>query len=137
MAAITSAVIVGVTAVASYTQQRKAAKAQARANRAEQRRADIANARERRSAVRNARVARASIESQGALSGLYGSSSVAAAQANVTSDTSANLSFLDQNIALSEEASRANQQAADYMSRAAGYEALGSLAGKAGKTYGG
>lgn len=136
MAAITFAVVAAAATVASYQQQRKAAKAQARATRAQQRQADLANARERRNAVRNARVQRASVESQGALSGLYGSSSVAASQANVTSDTNSNLSFLDQNAALSEEASQANQQAADYMSRAQGYADLAKVAGGAGKQYG-
>lgn len=137
MAAITLGVLAVAGTVASYNQQRKAAKAQARANAAEQRRADIANARERRAAVRNARVARASIESQGALSGLDGSSSVAASMSNVTSETGSNISFLDQNIQLSSEASQANQQAADYMSRAQGYADLTALANKASGTYGG
>lgn len=137
MAAITLGVIaVGLTA-ASYSQQRKASKAQARANAAEQRRADIANARERRAAVRNARVARASVESQGALTGLNGSSSVAASVSNIASETNSNISFLDQNLQLNAEASKANQDAADYASRAQGYADLAALAGKAGGTYGG
>jgi hypothetical protein len=55
----------------------------------------------------------------------------------VTSETNSNLSFLDQNAALSEEASRANQQAADYMSRAQGYADIAKMAGGAGKQYGG
>lgn len=137
MALITSAVIVAGATVASYTQQRKAAKAQAKAQRAQQRQADIANARERRAAVRAARVSRASVESQAAITGISGSSAAEGSIANITSETNSNLSFLDQNAMLSEEASRANQQAADYASRAQGYADLASLAGKAGGTYGG
>lgn len=137
MAGITLAVIGAVATVASYSQQRKAAKSQARAQEAEQRRADLQNARERRRAVRDARVMRASIESQGALAGLTDSSAVSAATSNVTSETNSNLSFLDQNQMLSQEASHANQQAADYAARAQGYADIAKLAGMGGKTYGG
>lgn len=137
MALVTSAVIVAGATVASYTQQRKAAKAQAKAQRAQQRQAEIANARERRAAVRAGRVARASVESQAAVTGITGSSGEAGSVANITSETNSNVSFLDQNAMLSEEASRANQQAADYASRAQGYADLAKLAGKAGKVYGG
>ena len=137
MALVTSAVIVAGATVASYAQQRKSAKAQARANAAEQRRAEIANARERRQQVRNARVQRASLESQAALTGVVGSSGVEGAAANIQTQLGDNLSFLDQNAALSQEASIANQQAQDYSSRAAGYAALGEVAGKAGSVYGG
>lgn len=137
MALVTSAVIVAGAAVASYSQQRKSAKAQARANAAEQRRADIANARERRNAVRNARVQQASLANQAAITGTTGSSGVAGASANIQNQLADNLSFLDQNAALSAEASVANQQAADYASRASGYSAIGSAAGSAGSMYGG
>lgn len=137
MAAITLGVIAATATVASYAQQRKAAKAQARAQKAQQRQADIANARERRQAIRNARVARASVESQAALTGITGSSGVEGSMANISSDTTANVSFLDQNQMLSEEASRANQQAADYAMRAQGYADIAKVAGKAGNVYGG
>lgn len=136
MALVTSAVIGAVATVATYQSQRKAAKAQARANAAEQRRAEIANARERRQQIRNARVQRASLESQAALTGVVGSSGVEGAEANIQNQLGENLSFLDQNIALSQEASVANQQAADYASRAAGYAAIGNVAGQVGGVYG-
>lgn len=137
MAAITMAVVAGVATVASYQQQRKAAKAQARSIKAQQRQAEIANARERRAQIRNARVARASIESQAVFAGMTGSSAEAGAVANVQGQMGENISFLDQNMLLSEEASKANQQAADYSSRAQGYADLAQLANKAGSTYGG
>lgn len=121
----------------SAAQQRKAAKAQARAYRAQQRQADIANARERRMAVRNARVMRASIESQSAVSGLTGSSAASASMSNVQSRLGENLSFLDQNQALSQQASTANIQAAGYMTKAAYGQAVTSIASMGMSTYGG
>lgn len=143
MAALTTAILVGAAVVgtaataASYNQQRKSAKAQSRAIKAQQKQADIQNARERRSAVRNARVARASMESQAANSGIMGSSTLAGAQAGVQQQLGSNLSFLDQMVALSEEASVANQQAANYASKAQGWGDLGNLVNKMGATYGG
>jgi len=130
------AVVTLASTAASYNQSRKAAKAQARSQRAQQRQAELANARERRAAIRNARIGRASVESQAALTGITGSSAAEGSVANITSETASNVSFLDQNQMLSEEASRANQQAADYASRAQGYADLAALAGKAGGTYG-
>lgn len=105
-------------AVYSGVQQSKAASAQRKAIRAQQRQADIANARERRQAVRQSRILRASVESQGALSGLQGSSALSASMSNVTSRTNENLSFMDQNQQLSAQASAANNAAAAYASRA-------------------
>lgn len=114
--------------VASARAQKKSAAETRRASAAEQRRADIANARERRGQVRNARVARASIEAQAAGSGLLGSSSFAAATSNVTSRSNENLSFLDQNQQLSQQASSANNAAARYSSQAATAGAIANLA---------
>lgn len=128
MAAITLAAIAVAGVAYGAVQQRKAAKAQAKAYRAQQRQADIANARERRMAVRNARVARASIESQSAVSGLVGSSAASASMSNVQGRLGENLSFLDQNAALSQQASTANIQAAGYMTKASYGQAVTSLA---------
>lgn len=124
-------------AAASYSQQRKSAKAQARAQKAQQKQADIANARERRTAVRNARVARASVENQGAMTGIGTSSTVAGSQASISQQLGENVSFLDQMAALSEEASVANQQAANYATRASGYSQVGNLAMNMMGHYGG
>lgn len=132
--AVLTAIAIGlaVTAVAGTVyqakQQKKAAAETRKAAAADQRRADIANARERRFAVRNARVARASIEAQAAGTGLMGSSSASAALSNVTSRTNENLSFLDQNAELSQQASSANVAAAKYSSRAATAGAVAGLA---------
>lgn len=133
MALITSAVIGTAALVGTYTSARKQAKAQAKSIRAQQRQADIANARERRQQVRNARVARASVENQAALTGVSGSSGVAGAVANIGQQLGENISFLDQNAALSNEASIANQQAAGYASQVAGYQALGSAGNLVGQ----
>lgn len=137
MAAITLAAIAVAGVVYGAAQQRKAAKAQAKAYRAQQRQADIANARERRFAVRNARIARASIESQAASTGLVGASAVSAAQSNVQGRLGENLSFLDQNAALSQQASTANIQAAGYMTKASYGQAVASVASGFGSIYGG
>ena len=118
MAVITAAVVVAASAVYAGVQQRKAAKAQARSQRAQQRQADLAAARERRSAIRDARVKGSSIEAQAASSGLVGSTAAAGAQANVTTRTNENLSFMDQIGQLSAKSFMANNAAASYMSRA-------------------
>lgn len=137
MALITLAVIGTAAAVGGAMAQRKAAKAARRAQAAEQRRADIANARERRAAIRNARMARASVEAQATNTGLGDSSALAGSVANIQSSLGADVSFLDQNIQLSQQASAANEEAAKWQSRAATAEAIGNLAGKAGGVYGG
>ena len=128
--------IMATAAVGSAVAQSNQARAQRRASRAQQRQADIANARERRAAIRNARVARASVESQAATTGISGSSGVSASLANIQSRTAENISFLDQNIALMEQASRANEQAAMWAGRASTFQAIGELSQTAGNYFG-
>lgn len=118
MALVTAAVVGAVAAVGSAYMSYKSGKEQQKAYRAQQRQADLRNARERRMAIRNARVQRASIESQAANTGLAGSSAASASMSNVQGRLGENLSFLDQTGALSEQASRANEQAAVYASHA-------------------
>lgn len=136
MALVTMAVIGAVAAVGSAYMSYRQGKEQKKAIRAQQRQADIANARERRFAVRNARIARASIESQAATTGLVGSSAAAASMANVQGRLGENLSFLDQNAMLSAQASRANENAATWGSRAATLGAIGSAATMVGGYFG-
>lgn len=136
MAAITTGVIVAASAVYSGVQNRKAAKATQRSQRLQQRMADLAAARERRRALQGARVQRASIEAQGANTGLVGSSAAAAAIADVTTRTNENLSFMDQSANLARQATTANQQAAGYASKAAMGESVSSLAKQAYSIYG-
>jgi hypothetical protein len=87
--------------------------------------------------IRNARVARASVESQAALSGLMGSSAAAASQSNIQGRLGENLSFLDQNMMLSQQASAANEAAARYASRAAVGQGVANLGMQVASTYGG
>lgn len=139
MGLLTTIALVGIAAGSVYSglQQRKAGKEQRKAIRAQQRQADLANARERRSAIRQARMNMASVQSQAALTGLTGSSAASASMSNIGSRLGENLSFLDQNIQLSQQASLANEAAARYMSRASigqtvaqvGQLALGSFGG--------
>jgi hypothetical protein len=137
MAVITTAVIAAGTAIYSGVQQRKAAKAGARAQRAQQRQAELAAARERRAAVRDSRVKRSSIEAQAVGQGLVGSTAPAGAMANVTTRTNENLSFMDQIGQLSSKASAANQAAASYNSRANLAQTVGQVAGAVGGQIGG
>lgn len=137
MALVTAAVVTAVAAVGSAYMSYKQGKAQQKAIRAQQRQADLANARERRAAIRNARVQRASIESQSALTGLTGSSASRGSISNVQQRLGENLSFLDQMVALSRQASAANEAAASYASKGAVFGAIGSVAGGAGRMFGG
>ena len=139
--ATTTALLIGAGvaaagAVYAGAQQRKAAKATRRGIAAQQRQADLQNARERAAAIRAARVQRASIMAQAANTGLTGSSSAAAATANVTSRTGENLSFLDQMGALSEAASRANESAARYASNASLGQTIGNIGSSVASIYG-
>jgi len=111
--------------------QRKAAKAQAKAQRTQQRIADIKAARERRSQVAEARRARAQIESQAGVSGIQGSSGAIGAQSSVQSQLASNLSFLDNVQSLSQQTSIFNQQAAKAQSNAATAGAIRDTAIKA------
>lgn len=137
MALVTSVVVgAAATAYGAYS-QRKSAKAAERANRAQQRQADIANARERRAAVRNRRIAMASVESQGALTGISGSSGIEGSLANISSRMGENLAFLGQNEELAAQASNANIQAARWASRAATAQSISNMATTFGTMYGG
>jgi hypothetical protein len=122
---------------ASYSQARSGAKAQRRAHDLQQRQADIANMRERRAAIRNARVMQASVAAQAANTGLSGSSARDASMANIGSATAGNVSFLDQNAMLSQQAGAENQRAAAYMSRASTYSAIGNIGMGMFNRYGG
>lgn len=137
MALVTAAVVTAVAAVGSAYMSYKQGKAQEKAIRAQQRQADLRNARERRQAIRQARVARASVESQAALTGLTGSSAARGSISNIQSRLGENLSFLDQMVALSNQASAANEEAARYATMGGIFQSIGGGASAAGKLYGG
>lgn len=143
MAAITAAVVVAGAAVAGAVSSakqasaaKKSARAQQQAQAVEEKRAGIANARERRGAIRNARVARASVESQAAGFGITGSSSAIGSASNIQSVLGANLSFLDQNAILSQQAGVANRQAAGYQSQMLKWQGIGQMASAIGSAAG-
>jgi len=129
MALVTAAVVGAVAAVGSAYMSYKQGQAQKKAIRAQQRQADLQNARERRAQIRQARMARASVESQAALTGLTGSSAARGSISSINSRMGENLSFLDQMIGLSRQASSANEEAASWASRAAITSSLGSAVG--------
>lgn len=136
MALVTAAVIGAVAAVGTAYMSYRQGKEQKKAIKAQQRQADIANARERRMSIRQARIARASVESQAATTGLVGSSAAAASMANIQGRLGENLSFLDQMQSLSAQASRANEAAASWGSRAATLGAIGNAANMYGSYFG-
>lgn len=130
LAIITTVAAVG-TAYSAYRQQKEQKKQFA----IENRRAEITAARNRRQMIRNARVARASVESQAALTGLSDSSAATASMSNIQSRLGENLSFLDQNVALSQQASSANEAAARWASRAGMSSAIGDMARLSRQVY--
>lgn len=135
MALTTLAVVTAVAAVGTAYSTYKQGQEQKKAIRAEQRRADLQASRNRRQLIRNARVARASVESQASLTGLTGSSAAAGSMSNIQSRLGENLSFLDQNLALSQQASAANEAAARWASRAGISSAIGGMAKTARSLY--
>lgn len=137
MAVITTAVVVAAATVYSAVQQRKAAKATKRAQKAQQRQAELAAARERRDAIRQQRVQQGSIEAQAANTGLVGSSAAANASGNVTSRTNENLSFMDMIGELTRKQQMAMNAAAKYQRMASYGEAVASMASSFGGGGGG
>lgn len=135
VAAIAMGVAAAGTVAAAYS-SRQGVKAQKKAYAAQQRQADIANMRERRGQVRNMRMLRASVESQSAVSGMTGSSAMSASLGAISSTGNANISFLDQNQLLSQQATVANQRAASYNSRSSTYAAVAGLGMQVASRFG-
>lgn len=136
MALITAAVVGAVAAVGTAYMSYKQGKAQEKAIRAQQRQADLKNARERRASVRQARMARASVESQAALTGLGGSSAASGSIGSINSRMGENLSFMDQMLGLSQQASAANEEAARWARMAGVTGAIGGAANGVGQRFG-
>lgn len=146
MAAVSTAIAVVATTAAvggsvySAKQQKKAAKANARAARIQQQQQQAAQARARRNAIRETRNAYGSTINQGALSGVGDSSGVQGGVGGIISQGSYNLSFLDEQARLGDQAATQLGLGAKYASRAAtgaaianlGFAALGSSTGQKG-----
>ena len=93
--AVTAFVVSAASTVASMKQQKKAAKAQEKAQRIDQRRQDYTTARERRKQIRAARVAQAQVQSQAQAMGTATTSRTAGISGGIQSELGSNLSFLD------------------------------------------
>lgn len=128
-----------ILAVASYNEQKKAAKAQQRAQKAKERMAAAQNAREKRKQLREARRQREMIAAEQASEGtgaaaVPGSSSQAAG-ATVQQELGANLSFLDTMTGLNQYASEQEIYASKKKTAATGYQTASDLVFSYGKNF--
>lgn len=122
---------------ASYAQGEKAAKVQKNANKMRQRAQELAAARERRKQVQEARQIRAQLVARNQASGTSQSTSAVQGLGGVNTQLQSNLSFLDTSTQLSAQESAFNQEAASRQSRAANYQAIGSVGYGAFQDFGG
>jgi len=98
------------------------------AERDRQKQADIATQRERIKQVRTARIKRAQAAAAATVGGGTGGSGLIGVQSNVQQQLGSNLSFLDQNQALSSEISSLNISGINHANNAAQSDAIGGLA---------
>lgn len=134
----TALAITTVAAVGSYQQQKKAAKSQRAAQEAQQRGANVEAGRARISQVREARIRAAQIRAQAGAAGTgQASSGVAGAISSIGSQAGANIGAINVQQGFAEEASAQLQQAANAQLKAAGWQALGSIAQTAFTAKGG
>jgi uncharacterized protein HemX len=126
VAAVATAAAIGGT-VYSVSQQRKAAKAQARASALDRQRMNLQSARERRDAIKAARQAYAASQTAAANQGASGTSGAEGALGSIMSQATTNLSFLDRYNVLTDQASEAIGQANSAQSRAATGGAIAEL----------
>jgi hypothetical protein len=114
------------------SQSHKATQETEKAQEAQQRIADVEAQRKRDLALRQSRIQRARIENVAAQTGTEGSAGAMGAVQSISSQTNANLSFLDTTRQLATQASTYRQRAADASSRAQ----IGGALSKIGQTYG-
>jgi len=98
------------------------------AERDRQKQADIVTQRERIKQVRLARIKRAQAAAAATVSGGTGGSGLIGVQSNVQQQLGSNLSFLDQNQAISAEISRLNISGINHANNAAQADAIGGIA---------
>lgn len=129
-AAIAQVVAAGVgvagTAVGIH-KSREAAEDQRKAQDVQQRIADVEAQRKRALALRQARIQRARIENVAAQTGSEGSSGAIGATQSISTQTNANLSFLDVTSQLANQATAYNRSAANKQSQAATAQAIGAV----------
>jgi len=123
-----SAAVAAVGFVSSQQQQKKAQRARAQSEEASQKRADLKAQRERVKQVRQARIQRGKIAAASSGGAGTGGSGAIGASASVLSQTASNISFLDQQQAISKDISGFNIAAGQADSRAATGAAVSNLA---------
>lgn len=134
--AIASFVVGAASAYNQYQQGQKSLEAQKQAQQAQSRAAQVAAQRERLQAMREARIKRAQILSSAGVQGVSGSG-VQGSVSSIGSQLGANIGYMNVQEGFAQAASMANQQAANAMSSAASWQAIGGLAGKAFDASGG
>lgn len=120
---------------ASISASRKAASAQGQANKLQRQQMALQQAREKREAVRAARIARGRAVNTAANQGVMDSSGAQGGQGSIGSQLNYDMSFLDKQEKLADQASAALGRARIWESRASGFGAVSSLALNAGSLY--
>lgn len=131
--AIASAIFGG----ASVIQGQKAAKSARRARASEAQRTNLMAARERRQAIRDQRLAFATAENNAALGGVSDSSGAQGGQGSIISQGNANLSFLDQQLALTNQANKWLDKSAQQATSADMWQGFSKLAASGANFFGG
>jgi hypothetical protein len=119
----------------SARSQKKSARAAQEANEIERKKMALEQAREKRETIRAARMARGQAVNTAAAQGVQDSSGALGGQASIGSQLNYNISFLDQQEALSDQASAALGRARLYESNSRMYSGLASLTWKAAGTF--
>lgn len=127
-----------VSAGASYSQQKKAAKEQKKAQEAEKRASSVEAARARMEQIREARIRAARIKAQAGAEGTgMVSSGIAGALSSIGSQTGANIGAINVQQGFANEATAALQRAASAQSKAATWQQIGQVSGSIFSDLGG
>lgn len=126
--AIASVAISAYSAISSSQNQKKAMKQQAAANAAQQRATSAEAQRERIKAIREARMRAGQIEGAGGTMGMgQASSGIAGSISSIGSQAADNIGRINVQEGFAAQASAANIAAAKYQSKAATWQAIGSI----------
>ena len=120
--------IFAVASVLGVSEQRKARKQSARANRAQERSAAIQNARAARRSRAQAVQAQASVEAQGVAQGISGSSVTRGISSSIQTQLSSNISFQNQLASLDQARFSALNKQSKALADASTFSAIGQLA---------
>lgn len=123
------------SAVGQYKEQKEAAEAQKEAEALQQRIADIKAARERAKAIRETTSAQAMARQQASTAGVSVSSGLEGGTAASTTKLASEIGAQEQIGGLSRQISIFNQEAIDAQTRAAGWQAVGSIGGSIFKMW--